>query len=82
MHVTLDPEARRGALARYLARLPFASAELDFERVQAAVARRSVARAHHWRGEGCAAQAAGVAEGPGALAGPGDQSVVTVSQRK
>lgn len=78
----LDPEARGAALTRYLARLPFESAELDFQRVRAEVARRSVARAHRWRGEGCAADAAGIGEGPGTLDGPGDQPVVTVSQRK
>ncbi len=55
----LDPGARREALAHYLARLPFASADLDFERVKAAVARRSLARAHRWRGEGCAADELG-----------------------
>lgn len=64
-----DPHARLELLARYLARRPladFSDGKRGIERASAEIARRSLARAHRWRGERCAAA----------------QSVVTVSQRK
>lgn len=60
------PDARLAFLARYLARLPFTDRQLEFERAKTEIVRRSLARGHRWRGEGCAEP----------------QSVVTVSQRK
>lgn len=49
-----DLAAREAALARYVKRLPFADPQLDFEGARREIARRSLARAHRWRGEGCA----------------------------
>ena len=48
-----DCAARDAALARYLARLPFEDPRLDLEGARHELARRSLARAHRWRGEGC-----------------------------
>jgi tRNA A-37 threonylcarbamoyl transferase component Bud32 len=49
-----DVAARETALARYLARLPFENPQLGFEGARREIARRSLARGHRWRGEGCA----------------------------
>ena len=48
-----DLAARDAALARYLMRLPFENPQLDFEGARREIARRSLARGHRWRGEGC-----------------------------
>ncbi len=44
-------EARRSALDAYLARAPFA--EMDSRTIAGEIARRSLARMHHWQGLGC-----------------------------
>ena len=54
-----DRAARETALARYLARLPFENPQLGFEGARREIARRSLARGHRWRGEGCALGATG-----------------------
>jgi tRNA A-37 threonylcarbamoyl transferase component Bud32 len=53
----LDAQARGEALARYCERLPFTRAGLDLEGARQEVLRRSLARDHRYRGEGCAAAA-------------------------
>ena len=49
----LPPQARLAALECYVARLPFAQAALDLEGARREILRRSLARAHRFRGEGC-----------------------------
>ncbi len=44
---------RHAALARYVARLPFERAGLDLEGAHQEILRRSLARAHRFRGEAC-----------------------------
>jgi tRNA A-37 threonylcarbamoyl transferase component Bud32 len=44
-------EARRTALDRYLAHAPFAT--MEARTIASEIARRSLARKHHWRGHGC-----------------------------
>jgi tRNA A-37 threonylcarbamoyl transferase component Bud32 len=46
----LDIEARLAALESYQARVPFSS---EHESVAGEIARRSLARAHRWQGDGC-----------------------------
>lgn len=55
----LDPQARGEALARYCARLPFTRAGLDLEGARREILRRSLARGHRYRGEGCATDGLG-----------------------
>lgn len=47
------PQARLAGLECYLARLPFEQAALDLEGARREILRRSLARAHRFRGEGC-----------------------------
>jgi len=78
-----DLAAREAALARYLERLPFADPALDRARATREIARRSLARLHRWRGEGCGAIGAIGAESTDAAVAAADaQPTVTVSQRK
>jgi tRNA A-37 threonylcarbamoyl transferase component Bud32 len=53
----LDAQARGEALARYCARLPFSRVGLDLAGARQEILRRSLARDHRYRGEGCAAAA-------------------------